>query len=62
MIFRMMLKTSIERIDDNEENKILSYNFDLFVSYCGDNKDEVYKLCDDLEQEEIWRFGLTKMR
>ncbi len=51
-----MLKTPIERIDDNEENKILSYNFDLFVSYCGNDKDEVYKLCDDLEQEgyKLW--------
>jgi hypothetical protein len=52
----MMMKIPIDRIDANELNKILSNNFDIFVSYCGDNKKEVYKLYDELEKKgyKLW--------
>jgi hypothetical protein len=52
----MMMKTAQDRIDANELNKILSNNFDIFVSYCSVNKEEVLKLCDELEKREykLW--------
>ena len=52
----MIIKTPIDRIDANELNKILSNNFQIFVSYCHANKKEVYKLYDELEKRmyKLW--------
>ena len=51
-----MTKTPIDRIDATELNKTISYTFDLFVSYCGDNKNEVYNLYEELEKRgyKLW--------
>lgn len=35
---------------------LTNYSFDLFVSHCGVNKKEVYKLCDELKNKgfKLW--------
>ena len=53
----MMIKEPIEdRIDAKELNKKISSNFDLFISYSGDNKNDVYILYDELNKRgyNIW--------
>ncbi len=56
MIFRMMNKAPIDRIDSNELNKIICCSYDIFVSYCADNKTEVNILYDELEKRDykLW--------
>ena len=50
----MMAKEPIERIDAKELNKMISSN--IFMSYCGQNKNDVYMLYDELTQRgyNIW--------
>jgi hypothetical protein len=56
MNFRMMTKTPIDRIDANESNKIICCSYDMFVSYCADNKAEVNILYEELDKKEykLW--------
>ena len=52
-----MIKEPIgDRIDAKELNKMISSNFDLFMSYCGKNKKEVHELYDELTKRgyNIW--------
>ena len=53
----MMIKEPIDdRIDAKELNKIISSNFDVFLSYCSVNKNDLYKFYDHLTKRvyNIW--------
>ena len=52
-----MIKEPIcDRIDAKKLNRMISSNFDLFMSYCGENKKEVYELYEELTKRgyNIW--------
>ena len=52
-----MIKEPIgDRINAKELNKMISSNFDLFMSYCGKNKKEVHELYEELTKRgyNIW--------
>ena len=52
-----MAKKLLEnRMDAKNLNKLISSNFDLFMSYCGENKREVHQLYEELTKRgyNIW--------